>query len=116
MRSLMWTNAIVGLLLIGLSAASYRYAERSFLVEDPPTLSQNIAEIQDVEHLRKLALLLVRGNNQMVRKINETFSEGIKTFAVLSLCFAVFSMVNWLSILKHARAASGKPLKWLRWL
>jgi hypothetical protein len=116
MRSLMWINAIVGLLLIGLSAASYRYAERSFLVEDPPTLSQKITEIQDVEHLRKLALLLVRGNNQLMRTINETFSQGIKTFATLSLCFAVVSIMNWLSILKHARAASGKPLRWLRWL
>jgi len=116
MRSLMWTNAVVGLLLIGLSAASYRYSEGSFLAEDPPALSQKIAEIQDIEHLRKLALLLIRGNNQLLRKVNETFSEGIKTFATLSLCFAVFSTVNWLVILKHTRVASGKPLKWLRWL
>ncbi len=116
MRSLIWLNAIVGMLLVGLSAGSYHYGQKAFLIEDPPVLSQKISEIQDIEHLRKLALLLVRGNNVTMHSINKTFSQGIETFAVVTLCFAVISIVNWLSLLKHTRIASGRPLRWLRWL
>jgi hypothetical protein len=116
MRSLMWTNAIVGLFLVGLSAATYYYNQRAFLIEDSQVLSRNIAETQNIEHLRKLALQMVRGNNVTIRIVNETLFEGIETFAALSLCFAIISIVNWLSLLKHMRAASGHPLRWLRWL
>jgi hypothetical protein len=116
MRLLMWIDAIVGLLLVALSAASYQYGQRTFLVEDPPVLIQKITELQDIEHLRKLAILLVQSSNHTVRNTNETLSQGIRTFAALSLCFAVIAIVNWLSILKHTRVAAGRPLKWLRWL
>jgi hypothetical protein len=101
---------------MALSAAGYRYSQSQFLPESPPVLAQKIGEIQDIEHLRKVALLLARDIDRGIRYANETISSGFQAIAVFSFCFAVFSIVNWLSILKHRRILDGRPATWLRWL
>jgi hypothetical protein len=101
---------------MALSAAGYRYSQSQFLPESPPVLAQKIGEIQDIEHLRKVALFLARDIDRGVRHTNETISSGFRAIAALSFCFAFFSIVNWFSILKYRRILDGRPAKWLRWL
>ena len=116
MRSLMWMNAVVACLFLALSAGGYLYGQRWFLFETPPPVAQKITEIQDIEHLRKLALLLVRGNDQTIRGTNEVIRKALNTISMLALAFAVICIVNWLSVLKHQRATQGRPIRWLAWL
>jgi hypothetical protein len=116
MRSLIWTNAVLGLILLAVAAASHMYSEGRFLVSNPPALSQKIGEIQDIEHLRKLALLLVRGNDEAAVNTNRMIVSGIRAFEALSLFCAIFFVANCLSLIKHSREAEGRPSKWLRWL
>jgi hypothetical protein len=103
----MWINAVVALLLVALAATSYRYSKILVLSESEPALAQKIAEIQDIEHLRKVALLLARDLDRGIQHTNKTVASGTESIAVLSLCFAVIAIVNWLSVLKHRRTVGG---------
>jgi hypothetical protein len=68
MRSLVWTNAFLGAVFVGLFLTSYVFRSTELIPESPPAIAQQITEIQDIEHLRKVALLLVRNGDEMVKK------------------------------------------------
>jgi hypothetical protein len=116
MRALMWVNGLAAFLAIVLAVASHQYAERLVLSESSPVLSEKINEIQDIEHLRKLALLLVRGNDQTVRDANAVFATAMNVVTALALSLAWLAIANCLSMLRYRRIAEGRPLKWLAWL
>lgn len=116
MRSLLWTNAVLALMLLALAAAGHVFAEGKFLAESPPALSQSIGEIQDIEHLRKLALFLVRGNDETVQNTNQIIVSSTEAITALSFGCAIIFLLNSLSIFKHIRTADGRAPKWLRWL
>lgn len=92
MRSLVWTNAFPGLVFVALSLTSYIFANTKFIPESPPAITQQITEIQDIEHLRKVALLLVHGNDEVVRKTNQSFVSGIQSIGWLCFMCAIFSL------------------------
>ena len=105
MRSLVWTNAFLGLAFVALSLTSYFFGNTKFVPESPPAITQQITEIQDIEHLRKVALLLVDGNDEVVRKTNQVFVSGIQSFGWLCFICAIFFVANTLTMLKAIRAS-----------
>lgn len=105
MRSLAWTNAFLGLIFLGLSLASYVFRGAELMPESPPAIAQQITEIQDIEHLRKVALLLVDGNDEVVRKTNQVFVSGIQSFGWLCFICAIFFVANTFTMLKAIRAS-----------
>lgn len=107
MRSLVWTNAFLGLVFLGLSLTIYVFRGAELMPESPPAIAQQIAEIQDIEHLRKVALLLVHNGNEMVRDTNEAFVSGFRLLGWLSLICAVFFVANAFTAAKAMRGAGG---------
>lgn len=107
-RSLVWTNTFLGVVMIALATASYIFAANKFMPETPPAVTQTISEIQDIERLRQVALLLVYNNDERVRDTNQVLVSGIKTTGWLCLICALFFMANALTVLKHIRAAKGR--------
>jgi len=103
MRSLVWTNAFLGLVFVVLSLTSYIFSGTKFIPESPPAITQQITEIQDIERLRKVALLLVYNSDEMVRKTNQIFVSGIQSFGWLCSICALFFVANALTMLKAAR-------------
>jgi len=95
MRSLMWMNAVVACLFLALSAGGYLYGQRWFLFETRLPLRRKITEIQDIEHLRKLALLLVRGMTKRYVELTRVIRKALNTISMLALAFAVICIVNW---------------------
>jgi hypothetical protein len=117
----MWTNAVLGVLLLALASGTHvwwqhQFSESGLIARYPQQLTEKIGEIQDIEHLRKLSLLLVRQHDGFARDVNDTITKGVSAFVAISFSFAIILLVNWLSILKHRREIVGKPVKWLRWL
>lgn len=108
MRSLVWTNAFLGLGFVVLSLTSYIFSGTKLIPESPPAITQQITEIQDIERLRKVALLLVHNSDEMVRKTNQAFVSGIQGFGWLCFMCAIFFVANTLTML-HAARLSGKP-------
>ncbi len=104
MRLLIWMNAIVAFVLVALSVAVYLLASGPGASEIAPDVAQRIAEIDDIERLRRLALLMMRGANGVVRSVNEQVSGGLHVFAGLILALAAVAAVNWVSLLGHRRA------------
>jgi len=104
-RSLLWTNTFLGLVMIALATTSYIFAAGKFMPESPPSVSQTISEIQDIERLRKVAYLLVRNNDERVRDTNQVFVSGIKAFGWFCLMCAIFFIANALTVHKHIRAS-----------
>ena len=107
MRSLVWTNAFLGAVFVGLFLTSYVFRSTELIPESPPAIAQQITEIQDIEHLRKVALLLVHNSDEMVEKTNQTFVSGIQFLGWLCLACAVFFVANCLTAAKAMRAAGG---------
>ena len=108
MRSLVWTNAFLGLVFVGLFLASYVFRSTELIPGSPPAITQQITEIQDIEHLRKVALLLVRNSDEMVKKTNQAFVSGIQFLGWLCLVCAVFFVANTLTMVKAIRSAGGQ--------
>lgn len=107
MRSLVWTNAFLGLVFTTLALTSYVFGSTELVPESPSAITQQITEIQDIERLRKVALLLVHNSDEMVRKTNQTFVSGIQFLGWLCLVCAVFFVANTLTMVKATRAAGG---------
>lgn len=105
MRSLVWANTFLGLVFIGLSLASYVFRSTELIPESPPAITQQIIEIQDIERLRKVALLLVHNSDEMVKKTNQAFVSGIQFFGWSCLVCAVLFVANALTAAKAIRAA-----------
>jgi len=105
MHSLVWTNAFLGAVFVGLFLTSYVFRSTELIPESPPAIAQQITEIQDIEHLRKVALLLVRNGDEMVKKTNQTFVSGIQFFGASCLVCAIFFVANALTAAKAIRAA-----------
>lgn len=115
MRRLIWINGITGLVLMALFIGSFAFAKKPFF-PTPPTFSDKITQIQDIEHLHQIALLLERNNSEIVHDMNEIVTAGVELAAALSLFCAVFFIINCLTLFKHIRIAEGRPPKWLHWL
>ena len=103
MRSLVWTNAFLGLVFVVLSLTSYIFSGTKLIPESPPVIQQQINEIQDIEHLRKVAFFLVHNGDEMVRKTNQAFVSGIQGCSLLCSICALFFVANTLTMLKAAR-------------
>jgi hypothetical protein len=108
MRSLVWTNAFLGLVFVALSLTSYMFANTKFIPQSPPAITQQITEIQDIERLRKVALYLLRANDEFVRKTNNTLVSGISAVGGLCSLCAIFFIANALTIRKQIRVDTGQ--------
>jgi len=108
MRSLLWANAFLGFVFVGLSLASFVFQSTEPIPESPPSIKQTISEIQDIERLRKVALLLVYNSDEMVRKTNKTLASGIQFLGLLCAVCAVFFIANALTAAKGVRDATGQ--------
>jgi hypothetical protein len=85
----------------------------------PPERSELVAkikEIQDIEHLRKVSLLLVKGSNDVATDANKVVDNAIRLVFVLLGSIALIAALSALSLMKHFRKTQGRPVGWLRWL
>lgn len=109
MRSLVWTNAFPGLAFVALSLTSYIFANTKFIPESPPR--DHTTNHRDSGHraLRKVALLLVHGNDEVVRKTNQSFVSGIQSIGWLAVLHVRnFFVANTPTMLKAIRVAGGR--------
>jgi hypothetical protein len=79
-------------------------------------LVTKINDIKDIEHLRKVTLLLVRQHNAAMRDANELLAVGVKCVLWIGVLFSVMQVFNALFLFRLQQQSQGTPVKWLRWL
>jgi|SRR5882762_667521 len=95
MRVAAWISAVLFVLsVIGSITFYVRYHasdSNPWLKSFPPEAEVNINEIRDIEHLRKLALFLVRSDRTEKAAINAVYRSLIDGVTWLLLAVAAFS-------------------------
>ena len=115
----MWHTALCGIACVVLGVAVYVafFHVLPLLKEAPPELSEKIKDINDIEHLRKLALLLVSNERSTVRDFNGV----LRSFAMFTMwCLigaGVLFLINLGYLITFLREQQGKHVpRWLHWL
>ena len=115
----MWHTALCGIACVVLGVAVYVafFHALPLLKEAPPELSEKIKDINDIEHLRKLALLLVSKERSTVRDFNGVL-RSFAMFTMWSLIGAgVLFLINLGYLITFLRELQGKHVpRWLHWL
>ena len=88
-----------------------------FFAELPVEMRAKIQQINDIEHLRKVALQLDANDRSNMKTINKLFGLGVNSIIVLLVAPVILCLGNlgyWLRLLREQR---GDPIPlWLRWL
>jgi len=80
----------------------------------PPDMIAKINAINDIDHLRKLALLLSSGVDEGTNDLNNVFNSAVQLLITFSLGAGIMFLSNlWLSI-KYFRDQQGIAIPW--WL
>jgi hypothetical protein len=66
-------------------------------------LTEGIQKINDIEHLRKVALVLVNQNQSGNETLNLFLHDGLEVVASLGLLIAIVSFNNFISLRKRVR-------------
>ena len=102
---------------LALYAAFYHVFPQPFIQEPPSEIRTEIQNIKDIEHLRKLALLLDTNAHSIQKIFNDLFILAVQTMIVLNFVAGVMFLVNlgyWKKLLREQNNAH-VPW-WLRWL
>ena len=109
---LVWFNAGVAVLLVVFSVATFWNRNYS-LPETRASVIRGITETQDIEALRKAALIIARSDVEIVQGFNEHFAKLVDSFARILRMMAILFVLNAGLLLKYQRAAEGRPIRWL---
>jgi hypothetical protein len=83
----------------------------------PPQTIEFVRSTSDIEHLRKFTQLVIRGEEVVGKKANETLDAAINMISVMAFVCASFALFGWGYALKARNLALGTPMpRWLRWL
>jgi RsiW-degrading membrane proteinase PrsW (M82 family) len=121
LKSAIITALIGSVLCLLLASVTYIVVFHIFpqplIKEPPPEVTARIAEIHDIEHLRKMTLLLDSQNREQIRDFNRVFSSAVHLLIVVFVLGAVFCVATVMNLLKALRELRGEtPPWWLRWL
>jgi hypothetical protein len=121
MKNTLIFGAITAVVFVSLAIFAhvwwYRYYDhRPIFVDIPEETISKIHDNSDIEHLRKMALLLVQQHSQLGKTFNELLDRVIDLIVILCLISAVFIGLLTLNTLKSLRKLTGQELGWLRWL
>ena len=109
-----------GVSLLGALAvyvAFFHMLPQPLLKEQSIEVRTKIQEINDIEHLRKVALLLEASRRSDIKSFNEVFKSAVVAMAWLFIMAGVMLLSNityWLRFLREQR--NEHVPWWLRWL
>jgi hypothetical protein len=98
MKKLLWFNAIVTVLFLLAWLGLYGWwnftASRPFLKQLPQVTIENAKAITDLDHLRKLTLLLIDKNQIEIAGINDVLEKSVTAIENLARVSFIFFLVN----------------------
>ncbi len=109
MKKLLWFNAIVTVFFLLTSLGIYGWwnftASRPLLKQLPQVTIENAKTMTDLDHLRKLNLLLIDKSRIEVAGINDVIEKSVKANESLAQMVFILFLVNsvWLYRLLHAQ-------------
>ena len=119
MKRLLWGNAVIcGIFLvfaIGTHVAFYYFLPRPILQNPRSEVTAQIESINDIEHLRKIALLQAKNDVAKNSMFNESIYTGVDAFVSLAVFGAIMFFLNFISLLKLKRTETGTVPSWLKW-
>src|SRR5437868_14996380 len=102
MKRLLWQNAVFCVVFLifatAISVAFYYFLPRPLFPNSQGDITAQIEKISDIEHLRKIALMQAKNDIAKNRTFNETFYEGVHTMVSLAVLGAIFSFINFVSV------------------
>lgn len=102
---------------LALYIAFYHMYPQPFFQEPPIEVRTKIQEITDIEHLRKMALLLDSNTRTNISTFSDLLMEGIHLIIVINIiagAMFLFNLGNWI---KLRRELNNEPVPWwLQWL
>jgi hypothetical protein len=111
MKRLLWQNAVIGgvffIFTISTYVAFYYFLPRP-LIQNPQTeIATQIETINDIEHLRKVALLQAKNDVAKNSTFNDLFYKGVDALVSLGVFGTIMFFLNFMSILKLKQKESG---------
>ena len=105
MQRQIWMNFALSLVLLAMLMGFYAWWNGKpagwpmgpYKVEE---LAAKINDVKDIEHLRKVRLLLMRQHNAAMRDANELLAVGVKRVLWIGVLFSLILAFNGLSLLK----------------
>lgn len=91
---------------VGFALVMYQHASDGWLKSFPNQLDSKIAEIKDIEHLRRMTAFLVNSDRDEKQAINATL-DGLVQWAVQG--FAVISILCGFTLFASYRSARHPP-------
>ncbi len=83
----------------------------------PPQTIEFVRSTSDIEHLRKFTQLVIRGEDEAGKRVNETLDAGINIISTMAFVCASLALLAWGYALKARNLALGTSTpRWLRWL
>ena len=119
-KSAMLLSAIYAGLFLLISLALYIAFYHVFpqpFFQEPHEVQTWIHEIKDIEHLRKMSLLLDSNARADLKIFSDLFASAVHFIIVLNIIAGVMFLVNLGQWMKLLREQNSKPMPWwLRWL
>ncbi|MBI3529492.1 MAG: hypothetical protein HY067_16190 [Betaproteobacteria bacterium] len=119
MKRLLWQNAVIGgvflIFTISTNVAFYYFLPRPLIQNQRGDITAQIETINDIEHLRKIALLQVKIDIAKNRMFNDLIYKGVDAFVALGVFGTIMFFVNFMSLLKLKKQESGAKPSWLKW-
>ena len=113
-RRIIWLHGALAVLAFTALLGGYFWREsRPEPWPFPPERSELVAKIndtRDIEHLRKISLLLLKGSNDLADEANKVVNDAIRLVLVLFGSIALIAAVSAFSLLKHVRKAQNWPV------
>lgn len=120
-RRAMLSSAVgAGLFLLSalaLYVAFYHVFPQPFFQEPPIEVRTKIQGMTDIEHLRKMALLLDSNTRSSLSIFSDLLGSVVHLIIVLNIIAGVWFLVNLGNWMKLLREQNSEPVPWwLRWL
>jgi hypothetical protein len=110
MRKLLWFNAIAAVLFLLFWLGIYGWwhfaMSQMFLKQLPQDVVENVKAITDLDHLRKLNLLLIDKDRSNITQMNNLLDKSVAAYrSLMQLSFFLF-LVNSIWLYRLLRAQS----------
>jgi hypothetical protein len=114
LRFLLWFNVAFAIVILAFAFTTL-WNTRFSLPRPSPSIIQKITETQDIEALRKAALIIARSDDKIVQGFNESFSKVLDSASGIVRMMVIILVVNAAFLFICLRSADGRPIRWLEW-
>ena len=105
------------LLATAFSVWWYKNPNRPMFRDPDSRIVEFVRTTNDIEHLRKVTLLQIRGEQTLGRDANKMLDSGVNVLIALSVFTALLALLNLGYMYKEWQKALGSPVKWWqKWL